>query len=763
MTRIGIVLSALVLAAACSVKVEPGVSRQLAQERSERISNVTYELYFSIPEEPEAACSGAVTIAFDLKGRGPVQLDFRSGMMQSISGPSKTPEIRDEHIVLKGLKEGQNTVTIGFTPEDAPLNRHKDYLYTLLVPERARTLFPCFDQPDLKAVFSLTLDIPEQWTAMSNAPAESQKIENGRKELHFADSDLISTYLFAFVAGRWEEAAFPDGIRILYRESDPAKLAQLPEIHRQIRFALDWMEDFTAIPMPFQKYECAIVPGFQFGGMEHPGCILYNDRRMFLSANPTDAEQLSRTDLIAHETAHMWFGDAVTMRWFDDVWTKEVFANHFSAWMTRPLYPEMDFRLRDFRSFNLPAYAEDRTALSNPIRQQLDNLQDAGLVYGNIVYDKAPVVMRMLADTLGTDAFREGMREYLSTYLGGNATWPELIDILDNYTSADLKRWSHRWVEESGMPEYPETDGLPNLDALGYGYYPMTPAALEKALSCVVSLPEACARLSTLANLYENMLHGRVEPLRLADCIGNLLQVENNPLVAASALSYLADIWSVAGQPVSIEVRLLALSHDQALPEQIRLQAFRSLMHVFKRQETAEELYAIWSERASELALSEDDYTTLALELAVRLPERYERLRSSQRNRIDNADRRARFDFIFPSIHPSKAVRDKVFASLLEPENRVTEPWVLESLRFLNHPLRQDEAIGYIIPGLDEVCEIQRTGDIFFPKNWAVALLSGHRSPEAAALVRDWLAANPSYPPLLLNKILQAADPLLRQ
>ena len=745
--------------------VEPGVRQDLAQERSGRITDLSYHLSFEIPALSGEPCRGTVTIGFELKGKGPVQLDFRPQTVQdlTVNGEPQKVKWQAEHILVEGLKEGHNDLRLGFTPEDAPLNRHDDYLYTLLVPERARTLFPCFDQPDLKAGFTLELTIPEGWEAVANGALEEESTVDGRKRLRFARTRPISTYLFAFAAGKWQKASFDRAgkpMQIYYRESDPAKVSQLPEIHRQICFALDWMEDFTGIPMPFPKYDCVIVPGFQFGGMEHPGAIFFSESRMFLNQAPTDADRCSRIDLIAHETAHLWFGDAVTMRWFNDVWTKEVFANYFAAQVSRPLFPEIDFRTKDFRSFNIPAYAEDRSTGSTPIRQRLDNLQDAGLVYGNIVYDKAPVVMRMLADTLGADAFRAGMREYLQAYLGGNASWPDLIDILDSHMEADLSAWSHRWVEEKGMPEYPETDGLPNLDAQGYGYYPMSAAALEKALAVRLTAPHE--RLSNLANLYENMLHGRVEPLRLAERIGVLLQEEDHALVAASALSYLNELWHLSGYPLQVEDRLLSLVRQDKTPAQIRLQAFRSLVHVVSRPETVEDLYELWEhlDPWPGLTLSEEDYTSLSYELAVRRPDRYASLYVRQRDRIGNADRRARFDFVFPSAHPSKAVRDSVFRSLLDPENRITEPWVLQSLRLLNHPLRQEEALGYIVPGLDALQEIQRTGDIFFPKNWAVALLSGHDSPAAAAIVRNWLDAHPDYPPLLLNKILQAADRL---
>ena len=767
------ILLLFVLAAACTgvSPVESGVSRDLARERAARISDLHYNLAFSIPASLQEPCSGSVTLRFHLGRKGPLQLDFRPGAnaVHSIivNGREWPKDVRDEHIVIsrKALRKGQNEVTVTFTPDDAPLNRRPEFLYSLLVPDRARTLFPCFDQPNLKATFSLALTIPEEWEAVSNSAAQEESISGGRKHIRFQESALLPTYLFSFAAGRWNMATFHrDGqpVHIYYRETDPAKLAQLPEIYRQIDYALDWMEDYTGIPMPFPKFDCVIVPGFQFGGMEHPGAILFNETRMFLGEAPTDAEKLSRTELISHETAHLWFGDAVTMEWFDDVWTKEVFAGHFAAQITRPLFPDIDFRTMDFRNFNILAYEEDRTAGTTPIRQRLDNLQDAGLIYGNIVYDKSPVVMRMLADTLGTDAFRKGLQEYLHRYLYANATWPELIDILDGYTDADLKAWSHQWMEEKGMPDYPESDYVPNLSALGYGFYPMSGKAIAIALASVTSLEKPYERLSTLANLYENMLRGRLAAEQMRSCLEEVLWKEKNPLVASSALGYLSKVWWHC--PSEIESLLYRLAKSGDIPAQVQLSAFRSLVHLHCDVSIDEELSQVWLQQQPwpGLALSAEDYNTLACELALRRPADMEQICSVQRNRIANADRLARFDFVWPALSPHKAVRDSVFLSLLEPGNRATEPWALESLRLLNHPFRQQEALDYIVPALDEMQEIQRTGDIFFPKNWIVATLSGHNSPEAAALVRGWLDAHPDYPTLLLNKILQAADPLLR-
>ncbi len=765
-----LILLALVACTGVS-PVESGVSRNLARERATRISDLRYDLSFSIPASPEVPCSGRVTLRFNRSGRGPLQLDFRPGEKAvhglAVNGREWPADVRDEHIIVTGkaLKKGPNEITLSFTPDDAPLNRRPAFLYSLLVPDRARTLFPCFDQPDLKARFTLTLDIPEEWVAVSNGAVQEESISAGRKHILFAESALLPTYLFSFAAGRWDIARFDrDGqpVNIYHRETDPAKLAQLPEIYRQIDYALDWMEDYTGIPMPFPKYDCVIVPGFQFGGMEHPGAILFNESRMFLGEAPTDVEKLSRTDLISHETAHLWFGDAVTMEWFDDVWTKEVFAGHFAARITRPLFPEIDFRTMDFRNFNIRAYEEDRTAGTTPIRQRLDNLQDAGLIYGNIVYDKSPVVMRMLADTLGAEAFRSGLQEYLHQYLYGNATWPELIDILDRYTDANLKAWSHQMVEEKGMPVYPESDALPNLSALGYGFYPMSEKAVATALSSVTSLEKPYERLSTLANLYENMLHQRLTPEQMLACLDEVVRKEKDPLVASSALGYLGEVWHHC--PAEVEALLQDLVKGGDHPAQVRLSAFRKLVHLHRDAGVDAELWQVWLRQKPwpGLQLSAEDYNTLAFELALRRPTDMEQIRSVQRSRITNADRLARFDFVWPALSPDKDVRDSVFVSLLEPGNRATEPWAQESLRLLNHPLRQGDALGYIVPALDEMQEIQRTGDIFFPKNWIVATLSGHDSREAANLVRGWLGAHPDYPTLLLNKILQAADPLLR-
>ena len=424
--------------------LEPGVSRELAQFRKTHFDKVRYNLFFSIPEVRQDVVVGRVELSFLLKEKLPIILDFRGEPEQVVS------VLLNDKEVAYSVKD-ENRVKVAFIANDQSLNRRDEFLYTLLVPDRARTLFPCFDQSDIKSLFTLSLDVPASWSAIANgAIAQVDTISvQGRKKVSFYETEPLSTYLFSFVAGELKQEKYSrDGrtISIYHRETDPKKVAQCPDIAEEVFDALVWQEEYTGIPYPFAKYDVIILPGFQYGGMEHTGATLYTDRRMFLNEHPTLNERLSRSSLIAHETSHMWFGDFVTMEWFNDVWTKEVFANYYAAQMVEPQFPNVNHTLNFILDYVVGAYAEDRTAGANPIKQQLGNMRDAGLMYGNIIYDKSPVVMAMLIRMMGKEAFQKGIQEYLKTYAYGNATWEGLISILDTYTDEDLKSWNYSFL-----------------------------------------------------------------------------------------------------------------------------------------------------------------------------------------------------------------------------------------------------------------------------------------------------------------------------
>src|SRR5918993_233982 len=449
---------------------EPGVPLVLAEDRAQRVTNLRYELHFTIPSAQATRVTGRDTTRFDLKDPSrPLALDF-AGPPDAITAGTLNrreakPEFADDHLLIapSDLRAGANVITLQFRSADAPLNRSGEFLYALFVPARARQAFPCFDQPDLKARYTLSLDVPHTWEALSNAPRVTTLRDSQTSDdrvpsttIRFGETQPISTYLFTFAAGQFKvETAERNGrrFRMLHRETDASKVARnrdaIFDLHAG---AIDWLEEYTGIPYPFGKFEFLLVPSFQFGGMEHPGAIYYNASALLLDESATQNQKLRRASLIAHETAHMWFGDLVTMRWFNDVWMKEVFANFMAAKIVNPAFPEINHDLRFLYAHYPAAYDVDRTAGTNAIRQRLDNLDEAGSMYGAIIYQKAPIVMRQLEILLGAEAFRDGMREYLKAHAFGNATWTDLIAILDRRTPEDLASWSRSWVEEAGRP-----------------------------------------------------------------------------------------------------------------------------------------------------------------------------------------------------------------------------------------------------------------------------------------------------------------------
>jgi aminopeptidase N len=439
-----------------------GISRTLATERAANIRSVRYTLKLAVPARVQDSIKGSLSIRLQLIERMPVILDFAqpSSRVSSIVANGQAQPLRAEHghLVIPGesLRQGENTVDIEFTAGDEALNRNEEYLYSLFVPARASQAFPCFDQPDIKGSLALTLETPSDWVAVANGPEVERTSTGARTTIRFGTTQALPSYLFGFAAGKFAiERGERNGRPFLmyHRETDGAKVAANREaifdLHHQ---AIEWLEDYTNRKYPFEKFDFVLLPAFQFSGMEHAGAIYYNAPALFLDKTATQRQLLGRASLIAHETAHMWFGDLVTMKWFDDVWLKEVFANFMAAKIVNPSFPDIDHELRFLLQHYPPAYDVDRTAGTNPIRQELDNLKNAGSLYGSIIYAKAPIVMRQLEEILGPEELREGLREYLTRFAFANATWADLIAILDARTDEDLASWSKVWVDEPGRP-----------------------------------------------------------------------------------------------------------------------------------------------------------------------------------------------------------------------------------------------------------------------------------------------------------------------
>ncbi len=599
-----IVFILILIFTACSICEKPapgdGVSKRLANQRAKVISELNYNLSIVVPEDIDEPIDGQSIITFDLSDKQTVYLDFKATDDQLhqviINNDTITSSIINEHIKLdkSHLVKGKNTVQIKFTLGDGALNRNNDYFYALFVPDRARTAIPCFDQPDIKGRFSVKMDLPETWTGVANGEQTIKQVNEGRIELIFAPSRPLSTYLWAFTAGKYQYTSrqwMKKEIGLFHMVDDTAKFNRnVDEVFRQTLASLDWLEDFTEHDYPFATYNLVAIPSFQFGGMEHPGATYYRSEKIFLDENPTRNEELSRANLIAHETAHMWFGDLVTMPWFDEVWLKEVFANFIADKITQPWFPEMNHSLRFLMAHFPSAYSVDRTEGANPIGQQLANLKNAGTLYGGIIYHKSPIVMMQLENIAGEANLKKGIQEYVKNHAYGNASWDELIAYVDKYTETDLKVWSNAWVYEPGRPvifaepsmqnadqwKLSQTTEYSNLssagtywpqtiniiqnsdkhlqyemfdasikvndqldidntlflaDESGYGLVRLTEPQLNYWLENTPILTDELLKGRMVINLYENFLDGTIHPDQFIAYLIKAIPGEKNPLI----------------------------------------------------------------------------------------------------------------------------------------------------------------------------------------------------------------------------------------
>ena len=818
-----------------------GISLDLAQFRSGQLSDIVYHLSFNIPESLEKPVASKLKLEVMINNlEQPLILDFNAdkSLLLSVSANEKILEIqhKNEHLIIDTahLKTGINTIEIAFIAGELSLNRNKEFLYTLLVPDRASTLFPCFDQPDLKAIYHLNISAPKGWDVLCGALLKDTIVQEDKATYIYNPTDKMSTYLFSFVAGAFEttQNTIDDfKMSLLYRETDSAKIrTSIPEIFRLHYEAVSFLEEYTNKQFPFQKLDFATIPGFQYGGMEHVGAIQYRESSLFMDETATKSSALRRGKLIAHEVSHMWFGDLVTMKWFNDVWMKEVFANFMADKIANPSFPEFNHDLQFVLSHYSSAYAEDRTQGATPIRQYLDNLKNAGSLYGNIIYNKAPIMMRQLEATMGKQAFKEGIQEYIKTYANSNADWNELVSILDKKTDIDMKAWSDVWVNQSGRPimtdriEYTsdntissfmisqkaeddsdkvwpqqfqvglvysdttrvidvtiqkqeidviEAIGMPkpldiiyNYNGFGYGVFPIQPESLDAFLSS----DNDVTRGYSYINIYEQALNNNVAPIRAFQLFKRAVLEEQEEVLVRLISGKLQNIfWNYLTENERSSIhKALEADIRERLEGTETSGIKKSLFNLYKgiaySSEGADFLYTIWNKttRISNLKLNSDDYTNLASTLALYNHSETQNILKTAETQITNPDKLERFQFLLASLSNDEAIRDEVFESFKDADNRAKESWVLRALNNIHHPLRQASGKKHLMQSLELLVEIQLTGDIFFPKRWLSNTVGRYNSAYAKTVIETFLSEHPDFSPILKNKLLQAADPIFR-
>ena len=466
-----------------------GVTRELARARAATIADLRYKLRFEIVPAV-AAIKGHADIRFRWKPTpAPVVLDFRDLDASGQPSEGKVSAIKingraindaqqvNGHIVLPAahFKAGENLVALQFETASAaagrPLIRYQDrddgseYLYTLFVPMDASLAFPCFDQPDLKGRFTLDISAPGNWTIIANGLASDEVVRHtdqpGQVQRHFEETAPISTYLFAFAAGPFKPLTsnFEQmRMRLFVRQSRWQRAQEeWPAVEQLTRAGLQHFINFFGHKFPFTKYDQVLLPGFAYGGMEHAGATFLREDAILFRTTPTKGDQLGRASLILHELAHQWFGDLVTMRWFDDLWLKEGFANYMAGHALAAIKPlgidEREMWKRFYQRHKPLAYGIDSTKGTTPIYQEVPNLKDAKSAYGAIVYQKAPSLLRALSFLLGAENFKAGVQLFLREHAYGNAEWSDLIHAFERSSKQPLAAWADAWVRQRGMPQ----------------------------------------------------------------------------------------------------------------------------------------------------------------------------------------------------------------------------------------------------------------------------------------------------------------------
>ncbi|MBL1093017.1 MULTISPECIES: aminopeptidase N [Streptomyces] len=338
-------------------------------------------------------------------------------------------------------------------PEDGEV-----YLYTQYEPADARRVFANFEQPDLKAPFTFEVTAPEGWVVLSNGAQEGEA-EGGTHR--FATTRPISTYITAVVAGPYHYVSdsyrrtFDDGTELeiplgaLCRKG-LAKHFDADDVFTVTKQGLDFFHDHFDYPYPFGKYDTAFVPEYNLGAMENPGCVTFREEFIF-RGKVTEASYERRANVILHEMAHMWFGDLVTMQWWDDLWLKESYADFMGAFAlveaTRFANGWITFANRR----KAWAYRADQLPSTHPVTADIRDLEDAKLNFDGITYAKGAAVLKQLVAYVGQEAFLEGARRYFKRHAYGNTRLADLLAVLEETSGRDMAAWSRAWLETAGV------------------------------------------------------------------------------------------------------------------------------------------------------------------------------------------------------------------------------------------------------------------------------------------------------------------------
>ena len=331
------------------------------------------------------------------------------------------------------------------------------YLYSQFEVPDARRVFAVFEQPDLKASFTFTVSVPEGWTVLSNSPTPEPRTVGGASVFAFAPTEPISSYITAIVAGPYrgatDEYRAADGRVVplgVYCRASLAPHMDAGEILEMTRKGFAYYEELFGTPYAFAKYDQVFVPEFNAGAMENAGCVTHRDDYVFRS-RPVEARVERRAVTVLHELAHMWFGDLVTMKWWNDLWLNESFAEYTSTLATAETTRFTD-AWTTFQTIEKGwAYNQDQLSSTHPVAAEINDLHDVEVNFDGITYAKGASVLAALVGYVGRESFFKGIKNYLAAHAYANATLADLLAELEAVSGRDLSAWTRVWLQEAGV------------------------------------------------------------------------------------------------------------------------------------------------------------------------------------------------------------------------------------------------------------------------------------------------------------------------
>lgn len=443
-----------------------------ARHRSAQVQNVRYDISLSLSNRKEF--DGKTTIHFDLtKIESPLRVDFFNGTIRSLSiNQVPTSKIKYEKgfFMISGnlLEPGPNTIEIQYThpysrsgnglhsfldPQD-----QETYIYSQFETNHANAMFPSFDQPDIKATYRLDVEHPIHWKVISAVLPYKVESRADRGHSFFPETQKFSTYVFSLHAGPYEEWKDSYGnipLR-LYARKSMAKYVNPSHWFTITKQGFAFFEKYFEMRYPFGKYDQVIVTEFNFGAMENVGAVTFSER--FLSRGKTTRRHQEKlASVILHELAHMWFGNLVTMRWWDGLWLNESFATYLAAKAQFHATEYKESWQTFFSVMKSWAYNADRLTTTHPIQANVADTEEAFTNFDGITYGKGAAVLRQLQFFVGKENFRKGVSHYLKNFAYNNAELKDFLHSIETVSGKNLQKWSADWLETEGYNRVSQT------------------------------------------------------------------------------------------------------------------------------------------------------------------------------------------------------------------------------------------------------------------------------------------------------------------